>query len=76
MQRCASIAVEVLDDWNIYSNFLLYQLQLFIWVYAFLKYLKMFDCTALVMLTRKASISRAKKGHVFRFGMFFDGSHI
>jgi hypothetical protein len=25
MQRCASIAVEVLDDWNIYSNFLLYQ---------------------------------------------------
>jgi hypothetical protein len=25
MQRCASIAVEFLDDSNIYSNFLLYQ---------------------------------------------------
>jgi hypothetical protein len=55
-----TIAVEVLDDWNIFSNFL-YQHALAFYLGLFLK---MLDCTALVMLTRKASISGPKKGYV------------
>jgi len=36
MQRCSSIAVEVLDDSNIYSNFLSYQLALAFYLGVFL----------------------------------------
>jgi len=37
MKRCASIAVEVLDDSNIYSNFLLYQPALAFYLGVFLR---------------------------------------
>lgn len=77
MQRCASIAAEVLDDSNIYSNFLFCQPALAFYLGLFL--LEIFKDVRLYRscCADKENIHiQVEEGHVFRCGMCFDRSHI